>query len=170
MAQIVDALLLLAGVKRQSVELDAIDMTALVTQLLRERLPDLLARHGGSVRFEGDLPTAVGYAPWVEEIWVNYLSNALKYGGRPPEIRIRADRRQDFIRYWVADNGAGLDEAARRRLFTPFTRLHQAVDQEGHGLGLSIVQRITDRLGGRCGVESVPGRGSRFYFELPAGS
>jgi signal transduction histidine kinase len=72
----------------------------------------------------------------------------------------------DRVRFWVRDNGEGMTEDERARLFTPFTRLHQ-VKAEGHGLGLSIVRRIVDKLGGDVGVESEPGAGSTFFFTLP---
>ena len=69
-------------------------------------------------------------------------------------------------RFWVRDEGPGLDEATQRKLFVPFTRITTA-RASGHGLGLSIVGRIMDKLGGKAGVESRPGAGARFWFELP---
>jgi signal transduction histidine kinase len=72
---------------------------------------------------------------------------------------------QSEIVFWVLDKGPGLTEEQQSRLFTQFTRLHQ-VRAEGHGLGLSIVQRIVTKLGGEVGVESVVGQGSRFWFTL----
>jgi signal transduction histidine kinase len=71
-----------------------------------------------------------------------------------------------FVRFWVRDNGTGLAPEEQARLFTPFTRLHQ-LRTTGHGLGLSIVRRIVDQIGGRAGVESEVGEGSVFYFDLP---
>jgi two-component system sensor histidine kinase/response regulator len=114
-------------------------------------------------------PAALGYGLWVEQVWVNYISNAIKYGGRPPRVELGAEAQPDgMVRFWVRDNGSGLMPEARARLFVPFTQpahLHG----KGHGLGLSIVRRIVDRLGGQVGVESegVPGRGSVFSFTLP---
>jgi signal transduction histidine kinase len=67
----------------------------------------------------------------------------------------------------VRDFGAGIEQADQQRLFIPFTKLQQA-NTKGHGLGLSIVQRITRRLGGTVGVESRTGEGSLFWFTLPA--
>ncbi|MBC7869758.1 MAG: sensor histidine kinase, partial [Chitinophagaceae bacterium] len=112
-------------------------------------------------------PLAAGYAPWVEEVWTNYLSNALKYGGKPPSIELGADEQPDgMVRFWVRDNGNGLTPEEQTRVFTPFTRLNQ-VKVEGHGLGLSVVQRIVDKLGGQVGLESSVGQGSIFSFTLP---
>ncbi len=114
---------------------------------------------------------ALGYAPWVEEVWVNYLSNAIKYGGRggePPRMELGAEAQADgMIRFWVHDNGAGITPEDQARLFTPFTRLDQ-VRAAGHGLGLSIVRRIADKLGGHVSVDSQIGEGSTFSFTLAA--
>ncbi|RMG87985.1 MAG: ATP-binding protein, partial [Chloroflexi bacterium] len=112
-------------------------------------------------------PIAVGHAPWVEEVWSNYISNAVKYGGEPPQITIGAEQEKNYVRFYVHDNGPGLDAQARSRLFAAGTRLAQHRALKGHGLGLSIVRRIVERLGGEVGVESEPGQGSTFYFTLP---
>jgi two-component system sensor histidine kinase/response regulator len=100
-------------------------------------------------------------------VWANYISNAIKYGGRPPHIELGATAQDDgMVRFWVRDNGAGLTPEEQTRLFIPFTRLDQ-VQVKGHGLGLSIVRRIVGKLGGQVGVESQVGQGSVFSFTLP---
>jgi signal transduction histidine kinase len=71
-----------------------------------------------------------------------------------------------YVRFTVRDNGHGIVPEAQEQLFVPFSRLGQS-GVTGHGLGLSIVQRIVERLGGQVGVESVVGKGSTFYFTLP---
>jgi signal transduction histidine kinase len=129
----------------------------------------LIQQYHAEICRPGAWPAAVGYAPWIEEVWINYLSNALKYGGQPPVVELGADvQDDDWIRFWVRDNGPGILPDDQARLFTPFTRLSQ-VDLEGHGLGLSIVRRIVEKLGGEVGMESdTTGSGSLFYFTLPA--
>ena len=113
-------------------------------------------------------PKALGYGPWIEEVWANYLSNALKYGGQPPEIELGAELMPNqMVRFWVKDNGAGISPADQARLFTPFTQLGPT--NKGHGLGLSIVQRIISKCGGQVGCTS-NGSGSTFWFTLPAAS
>jgi signal transduction histidine kinase len=113
-------------------------------------------------------PVAAGYAPWVEEVWANYVSNALKYGGTPPRIELGATLEGDaMVRFWVRDNGAGLSAEQQSNLFKMYSRL-DTKRVEGHGLGLSIVQRIVNKLGGQVGVESAVGQGCTFSFTLPA--
>jgi signal transduction histidine kinase len=72
-----------------------------------------------------------------------------------------------MVHFWVRDNGAGISPEAQTRLFTPFTRINQT-NVTGHGLGLSIVRRIVERLGGKVGVESQMEQGSTFTFSLPS--
>jgi signal transduction histidine kinase len=111
----------------------------------------------------------MGYAQWVEEVWANYISNAIKYGGTPPRIELGAEQQPDgSVRYWVHDNGVGLSQEAITQLFTAFTRLDK-VRATGHGLGLSIVKRIVEKLNGTVDIQSegAPGQGSIFSFTLP---
>ena len=171
MDAIIEALLLLAGVRKvEEITLHPLDTGAIVREA-RERLADLLADRDVTLTLPDAWPVALGYAPWVEEVWVNYLSNAAKYGGTPPEITLGWDRdagQPDALRFWVQDRGAGIPPEAQARLFAPFERLDQMDAIEGHGLGLSIVRRIVEKLGGTVGVESALGAGSRFWFTLPA--
>ncbi len=169
MVTIIDALLLLAGVSKQrEVKSQPLEMSGILSQVIQQRLEHLIKEYHGQVKLPDSWPIAYGYAPWVEEIWANYVSNALKYGGQPPCVELGASlETSGMVRFWVRDNGHGLSPEAQKQLFTPFTRLHQD-RAEGHGLGLSIVQQVVEKLGGQVGVESVLGQGSVFYFTLPA--
>jgi two-component system, sensor histidine kinase and response regulator len=141
-------------------------MNSVVTEAL-ERLQELSIRVGARFSIQEEWPVVYGNGSWLEEAWVNYISNALKYGGAPPHIAIGATETNDgFVRLWVRDNGPGIHPDDKARLFTPFVRLTQS-NTDGHGLGLSIVQRIVEKCNGRVGVESVTGEGSTFWFELP---
>lgn len=138
---------------------------------VRERLSHVIEEYEAEIILPDAWPTAVGYAPWVEEVWANYLSNGLKYGGRPPRLQLGGESMGNgMVRFWVRDNGAGLAEADQATLFREFSRVHAAHSGsiEGHGLGLSIVSRIVKQLGGEVGLESEMGQGSVFYFTLPA--
>lgn len=159
--------LLLASVHRQDVTPEAMDMEAVVDQALR-RLQPLIKKEKGKIRVPARWPAALGYGPWIEEVWVNYLSNAIKYGGKPPHVVLGATPLDNgAVCFWIRDNGAGILPQQQQNLFIPFTRLDQAKIQ-GHGLGLSIVHRIVEKLGGEVGVDSTPGEGSTFMFNLPA--
>lgn len=167
MTNIINELLLLASVRREAVQPAPVNMAEVVNQAL-DRLSQMIDEHRAELIVPARWPLAQGYAPWIEEVWANYVSNGLKYGGQPPHLELGATPQADgMLRFWVQDNGPGLSPKARASLFTEFTRLDQ-VRAEGHGLGLSIVRRIIDKLGGQCGVESASGQGSVFYFTLPA--
>ncbi len=168
MANITDELLLLSTVRNvDEIEVEPLDMDTLVSQAL-VRLEYLIEGSQAQIAFPDTWPVAIGYGPWVEEIWANYVSNAIKYGGEPPQVEVGATVRDDgTIQFWVRDDGSGLTPEEQARLFTPFTRL-QKLRAKGHGLGLSIVRRIMEKLGGEAGVESKLGGGSLFYFSLPA--
>lgn len=171
MNNIINELLLLASVRKEQVELEPLEMAGIVVEA-QDRLAYMIQEAQAQIIIPDEWPVALGYGPWVEEVWVNYLSNAIKYGGKPPCVALGATAHPDgMIQFWVQDNGQGLSPAEQARLFVPFTRLDQA-RAEGHGLGLSIVQRIVEKLGGRVGVESegMPGQGSVFSFFLPQAS
>jgi signal transduction histidine kinase len=167
METILDGLMVLSSVRRSDVELQPLDMEAVVREAL-DRLAPMIEGAGAEVILPDTWPVARGYAPWVEEVWVNYLSNALKYGGESPKITLGGAMDSDgMVRFWVRDEGEGIPPELRSGLFRPLD--NETCDyRKGHGLGLSIVQRIVDRLGGQVGVESSMGRGSTFYFMLPA--
>lgn len=164
---IIRELLLLAEVRQlDEITIEPLDMAGIVVET-RNRLSNLITEYEAKIIVPAAWPTAAGHRPWVEEIWVNYLSNAIKYGGTPPKVELGAMVQSDgMIRFWVRDNGKGIPKEDQRRIFVPFTKLQQA-NTKGHGLGLSIVQRITTKLGGTVGVESDPGAGSLFWFTLP---
>lgn len=186
LTRIVDELLLLASVRKmEQVQTSVLDMALIVAEA-QEGLADMIAKTQAEIIIPNAWPEALGYAPWVEEVWTNYLSNALKYGGKPPRVELgysileagsqlsavsdqpsatSIEPPVTSVQFWVQDNGPGLEPEAQAQLFAEFTRLEQT-RAEGHGLGLSIVQRIVTKLGGEVGVESVVGQGSRFWFTL----
>lgn len=168
MRSIIDELLLLAQVRRGDATPEPLEMGQIVAAAM-QRVSRLIEEHQAEIVTPTLWPIAMGYGPWIEEVWVNYLSNAIKYGGRPPRVELGADELPNgMIRFWVRDNGPGIPEEQQQQLFQEFTRVGQIRRVEGHGLGLSIVKRIVERLGGEVGVESQIGKGSLFYFTLPA--
>ncbi|MBN1921358.1 MAG: response regulator [Anaerolineae bacterium] len=165
MANIVDELLLLVQVRKSDVTLGPLRMDLIVQHAL-ERLQDAIDAAAAEIVLPDEWPQVLGYASWVEEVWVNYLSNGLKYGGKPPHLQIGSVVVGNAVRYWLHDNGAGLTPEEQARLFQPFTRL-DTIRIKGHGLGLSIVRFIIEKLDGAVAVESAKGNGSTFSFTLP---
>lgn len=165
MQTIIDSLLLLARVRDEEVKPVPLDMASIVAEAIA-RLSLIAKEHQAEIIYPNEWPAALGYAPWVEEIWANYISNAIQYGGSPPRVELGFDKPEgDTIRFWVRDNGPGISPEDQAKLFKPFARLDKS---RGHGLGLSIALRIAERLGGTAGVQSELGGGSQFYFTLPA--
>ncbi len=176
--RIVDELLLLATVRKEKVLTSQLDMKRIVSRSL-QYFDNTIKEKQAEIILAETWSQSIGYAPWIEEVWANYISNAIKYGGSPPRVELGSDypfpgqSGQDGepvenaqARFWVRDNGQGLTIEEQERLFTPFERLDQ-VSIKGHGLGLSIVHRIIEKLGGQVGVESKVGAGSTFWFSLP---
>lgn len=123
-----------------------------------------------------DLPESVavmGHEPTLTQIFINLISNGIKFQqpGVPSEIRITATRMgENMVKISVTDNGIGIQPGHLARLFKVFERLHGVEQYPGTGIGLAIVKRGSERMGGSCGVESKPGAGSTFWVELPQAS
>jgi signal transduction histidine kinase len=167
MNNIIDDLMLLSEVGNVDRPVEPVDMSTVVANV-RRQLGRMVKQYKGRIISPEAWPVAIGYAPWIEEVWENYITNALKYGGRSPLIELGASIQPDgMVRFWTRDRGPGIPKKTQLQLFTPFTRL-SLVHRPGHGLGLSIVRRIVEKLGGQVGVESEVGKGSLFYFSLPA--
>ncbi len=170
MSSIIQELLLLASVRKTEVAVKPLQMERIVSNALR-RLDRMITEAGAEIILPEIWPTVLGYAPWVEEIWENYLSNAVKYGGDPPRIEVgSAEEAYGIVRFWVRDNGDGFDLEIKNQLFVPVTQLRPRTSnqpQNGHGLGLSIVRRIVEKLGGKVEAACVKGEGSTFSFTLP---
>ena len=168
MSATVEELLMLAAVNKMPVNLVPLDMAGILAEA-QERLELMIKGSRAEISLPPAWPTALGYRPWVEVVWTNYLSNAIKYGGHPPRLELGAAALQEpeaMVCFWVRDNGPGLTPDQQAQLFTRFTRLDPQ-RARGHGVGLSLVREIVNRLGGQVGVESQVGRGSTFSFTLP---
>lgn len=166
MSTIIHELLLLSSIRKVEVEKVPLNMGDIVDAALM-RVSHLIESYEAEIIRPDIWPIALGHAAWIEEVWENYISNAMKYGGRPPKIELGAtiESDGDLVRFWVRDNGKGLTLEEQSRLFAPFTRL-SSIRVTGQGLGLSIVHRVMNKLDGDVAIDSRPGEGSTFSFLL----
>jgi PAS domain S-box-containing protein len=112
-------------------------------------------------------PLVLAHAATLRQVLVNLIGNAVKFvAAEKPRVVLRAEERPGgMIRIWIEDNGIGISEEYHGRIFQVFQRLH-TTEYSGTGIGLAIVQKGVERLGGRVGVVSAPGAGSKFWIEL----
>jgi PAS domain S-box-containing protein len=165
MSSIIKEILLYASRGKEELEISELDMNAIVSEAIN-RIPNPL-RAEVSIRVQENMASAYAYAPLIEEVWFNYIGNAIKYGGSPPQIEIGSSLKENgYCKYWVKDNGKGLSEEQIKHIFSDPKKLGDP-NIQGHGLGLSIVQRIVNRFEGWVYAESIPNEGSTFSFYLP---
>jgi len=161
----IEDLLAFARLGRQTPRKAPVDMA----QLARDALGELgNSARGAQVSIDA-LPQASADAGLMKHVWANLIGNAIKYSGKRPDPRVEVGARREPAEtiYWVRDNGAGFDMRYADKLFGVFQRLHRPEEFPGTGVGLSIVQRIVTRHGGRVWAEGQPGAGATFYFALP---
>ena len=167
MGRLIDDLLMLSRLTRSELRREPLDLGALA----REILTDLqTAQPDRSVEvIIADGLAATGDPGLLRQAMENLLSNAWKFTGREPQARIEfgVASLEGEPAFFVRDNGAGFDPAVAQKLFAPFQRLHTAEGFPGSGIGLSIVQRIIHRHGGRIWAQAAPGQGATFFFTLP---
>jgi len=169
-AQVMDHLLadLLAfsHINQQKMELVPVSLATAMQDALSGCGPEINESHA---RIENipPWPAVMAHAATLRQVLVNLLGNALKFvASKTPEVRLWSEERLGgVVRIWVEDNGIGIPAEFQQRIFQVFQRLHTTA-YPGTGIGLAIVQKGTERMGGRAGVVSVPGHGSRFWVEL----
>lgn len=167
MSHLIDDLLAFSRMGRKAMELVRIDMTVLA-KTVSEELKTSASSQSVEIRID-PLEPAFGDPAMIRQVFVNLISNAIKFSGKEnaPKIEIKCVQSSDDIVYSVRDNGVGFDMQYSKKLFGVFQRLHSLEEFEGTGVGLAIVQRIVHRHGGRVWAESKHGEGAVFYFTLP---
>jgi len=166
MGQLIDDLLAFSRLGRREIHGQDIDMHALATAAARELLQ--LEPHRRVHLDIAPLPRAFGDPALVRQVFVNLISNALKFSRRHPDaaVRIGSEARDGATVYFVRDNGVGFDMKYAPKLFNVFQRLHTVREFPGTGVGLAIVRRIVECHGGRAWAEARPGEGATFFFTL----
>jgi signal transduction histidine kinase len=169
MSDWITSILLLAQVRgTATIELQTFDIKLALDNAI-VAMQSLLAQTSATTRYDvrfEDLPPVLGHITWVEHIWANFISNACKYGGSPPEITIGAEILEDAVRFTIRDNGLGIPAEKLHLIFEPFTRLTtQGEQRSGTGIGLTTVKLLIQKLGGDVGVQCNTD-GCAFWFTL----
>ena len=167
MVRIIDDLLILSRIRKEDIDIVPVDINQVLADVMF-RLTDEINNCNASFELPDYWPGALGHKQWIEEVFANLISNAMKYGGTPPVVKMGYEMGKNAAyRFWVKDNGKGLPNESLVKLFADFERLGRK-DIKGNGFGLSIVKRIMEKLGGEVKVESpdIPGDGCTFSFTL----
>jgi signal transduction histidine kinase len=151
---------------RHEMPVQAIDVGRLLTGMI-ESYP-IFQEPKARIEIAADLPLVLGNEAGLTQCFSNLLGNAVKFvpAGTVPRVRIHGERTGDRVRLWCEDNGIGIPPEMHSRVFIMFQRLSK--EYEGTGIGLALVKKVVERMGGSVGLESEPGQGTRFWVELQA--
>jgi signal transduction histidine kinase len=168
MRALIQDLLAYSHLRSADLEVERVALGSVVAEVLAQLQADVQDRRA-QVSVREPLPAVVGHHTTLVQVVANLLANAIKYAapGAQPRVRIWAEAPDQWVRLWVEDHGIGIAPEHHERIFRAFERLHDEKVYPGTGIGLAIVRKGIERMGGRVGLESTPGQGSRFWVELP---
>lgn len=169
MDSLIEGLLAYSRIGRQDISLSGQDLSALVAEIL-VHLKGEIAQRKATVEVSPNLPRVLGNRLLLTQALTNLLSNAIKFvpPERDPVVRVSAAARGETVRITVEDNGIGIEPRHHDRLFRIFERLHPRDQFAGNGIGLAIVKKAVEQMGGAVGIEAKDGPGTRFTVDLPA--
>ncbi len=168
---LIQDLLSYSRLSRTELSLKVIDLTLVMSEAISLIQPELDQKQA-EVTIQSPLLEVIGHRPTLVQAITNLLTNAIKFVevDLPRQVQVYAERRGDSVRLWVRDHGIGIAPEHQQRIFRVFERLHGQETYPGTGIGLAIVRKGVERMGGRVGVESQLGKGSRFWIELRSSS
>jgi PAS domain S-box-containing protein len=169
MDRLIQDILTYSRLSRREIKLQPISLDRLTRDIVSQYL-DMKTGAGLEISVEDGLMPVVGHEASLSQAISNLLSNAVKFiaPGTQPKVHLRTERRNGDIRLWIEDNGIGIKPEYQHRLFNVFERMHPEKNYEGTGIGLAIVRKAAERMGGKAGVESNGVDGSKFWIQLPA--
>lgn len=166
MNNIIREMLLFSTIKKEEIVKTELPMKNIIEEAINRI--SITEKNLSGISIAINFEPSIGYGPWIEEVWFNYIRNAIKYGGKPLKIEIGSSKgKNGYNKFWVKDNGVGLSSEQCDLIFVDPNKLGKGFIK-GHGLGLSIVKRIVKKLDGQVSVESIPNQGSIFSFSLPS--
>lgn len=167
MRQMIRGLLEFSRLEDSCADLEPVDSAGLVKEVLAS-FDGVIAEKAAKLSV-GSLPAVAGNPALLRQLFQNLVENALKFSdGKAPDVMLGGELRKDEALFWVKDQGIGIAPKDFEKIFKLFKRLHSREEYPGSGLGLALCKKIVERHGGRLWLESEPGKGSTFYFTLPA--
>jgi signal transduction histidine kinase len=167
MDTLIQDLLAYSRLSRSALKPSAVSLDGVLGEVMHQFNPEI-SKTGAQIRVERPLPEVMGDHATLVQVLSNLISNAIKFvqPGVKPGVKIYAEEKNGKVRLWVEDTGIGIDPQYHDRIFRIFERLQGVETYPGTGIGLAIVKKGLERMGGQAGVESAPGRGSKFWVEL----
>ncbi len=167
MGRLLNDLLAFSQISQQKIQLEPVALETIVQSAL-SGCETAIVESEATIDSNSPWPAVVAHATTLRQVLENLIGNALKFvAGKEPKVRLRTEERPgEIVRIWVEDNGIGISAEFHERIFQVFQRLH-TTSYIGTGIGLAIVQKGVERMGGTVGLVSAPGEGSRFWIELP---
>ena len=159
-------LLAFTRLSHETMAVEPVDAEKVIREIIQERAE--FRSPQAEINIESPLAVVMGNEASLRQCFTNLLDNAVKFvaPGVTPTIRIHSETTDSWVRLWVEDNGLGIRKDEQRQLFRMFHRAH-GKEYAGTGIGLAIVRKAAERMGGSAGIESEPGQGSRFWLQLP---
>lgn len=169
MDRLIQDILTYSRLSRREIQLHPIALDKFIRDIVRQH-QDMGSSSRADIAVEGHLADVIGHEASLSQAISNLLNNAAKFvaSGTKAKIRIHSEKRDGTVRLWIEDNGIGIKPEYQHRLFNIFERIHPEKHYEGTGIGLAIVRKAAERMGGKVGVESDGSNGSRFWIQLPA--
>jgi PAS domain S-box-containing protein len=166
----INDLLAYSRITRVQLKLESVDLAAAAHSAVSTLQPDI-SKKAARINLNNLSGQVIAHRPMLIEVIINLLSNAIKFTapGVVPKVQVYSERRGSVVRVTFADNGIGIAGEHQERIFNMLERLHGVETYPGTGVGLAIVKKAVERMGGTAGVDSALGSGSRFWFELPGG-
>ena len=165
---LIDDLLVYSKLKQTELKNEPVNLVDIIEESI-VHLEREIRERGAEISWNDQYPAIQGHQNTLVYVLTNLISNAVKYvaSNVKPRVSIYTTSSDSFVRLWIQDNGIGIAEENFERIFQTFKRLHSTEKFPGTGIGLAVVRKGVERMGGLVGVESTPGQGSKFWIELP---